>query len=340
MRFDPQVIMKILHGSLVRAALATSLHAKPTRLWATPLGSLGGVSTAALSLNNLGQVVGTGWITGDIERHAFLWEPTTGVMTDLGTLGGHCDATGINDAGQVVGSCAGSGSAFIWTASAGMTALPWIGIAGASAINASGQVTGSCHGPVTYQPFLTGPGGTPLVPLPILGGLAGTFGNGVNDFGKVVGYGWSGVIGSPAVVIDGSRVTPLPTLPGAIDAEAHDINNSSVIVGSSFNALKQSRPVLWRNRSIIDLGTLGGDGGTALAINNDGVVVGAADAVAFPSSRAFIWTHNKGMRDLNTLLINPDVLGGTFLINATDINDHGQIVANTALGAFLLTPKK
>lgn len=332
--------MKTLRGSLVLLVLGTSLHANPTQLWATPLGSLGGVITTAHSLNNLGQVVGTGWITGDIERHAFLWEPTTGVMTDLGTLGGHCEANGINDAGQVVGTCLGIQSGFIWSAATGMTALPWVGVAEANAINASGQVAGRCHGPFTNQAFLTGPGGSPLMPLPPPWGGTGTWGYGVNDYGKVVGYGPSGIIGYPAVVIDGRNITFLPTLPGAIDAIAHDINNHSTIVGESFNALGQFRPVIWRNGTITDLGTLGGDTGIARAINNDGVVVGTSDALALPSSRAFIWTASKGMRDLNTLLINPDVLGGTFLTNATDINDKGQIVANTVLGAFLLTPKK
>ena len=331
--------MKTLHGSLVLLVLGTSLHANPTQLWATPLGSLGGVSTWANSLNNLGQVVGAGWLPGNVDQHAFLWEPTTGVMTDIGTLGGRCDATGINDAGQVVGSCESPFSAFIWTAATGMTALPWVVMAEATAINASGQVTGSCHDGA-YHAFLTGPGGLPMLPLPILGGLSGTYGLGVNDYGKVVGHGWGGVIGNPAVVIHGTRVTALPTLPGVINATAHDINNHSTIVGESFNALGQLRPVIWRNGAITDLGTLGGDGGTARAINNDGVVVGTSDALALPSSRAFIWTASKGMRDLNTLVINSNVLGGTFLTGASDINDKGQIVANTVLGVFLLTPKK
>lgn len=79
------------------------------------LGTIGGYSSDALDVNNLGQVIGESW-TVDSSRHAFLWQD--GAMADLGTLGGfNSTATAINDAGQVVGTsdnAAGQLAAFLW----------------------------------------------------------------------------------------------------------------------------------------------------------------------------------------------------------------------------------
>ena len=67
----------------------------------TDLGTLAGpnleITSSAIAINNLGQVVGNSETTSG-ENHAFLWED--GVMTDLGPVA----AGEINDSGQILGS--------------------------------------------------------------------------------------------------------------------------------------------------------------------------------------------------------------------------------------------
>jgi probable HAF family extracellular repeat protein len=69
------------------------------------LGTLGGTSASAASMNERGQIVGSS-LTGSGHCHAFLWN--NGSTADLGVLGGaylSSHAVDINSSGQVVGNC-------------------------------------------------------------------------------------------------------------------------------------------------------------------------------------------------------------------------------------------
>ena len=80
------------------------------------LGTLGGLSARAGTLNAAGHVVGEAQ-NGAGDYRAFRWTSTSG-MVDLGTLGGTgSSAYDINDSDQVVGVAtngAGQSHAFIW----------------------------------------------------------------------------------------------------------------------------------------------------------------------------------------------------------------------------------
>lgn len=66
------------------------------------LGTLGGATSIARGINDLGWVVGES-LTAEGETHAFVWTPTDG-MVDLGTLGGtFSTAADINNQGYIVG---------------------------------------------------------------------------------------------------------------------------------------------------------------------------------------------------------------------------------------------
>jgi probable HAF family extracellular repeat protein len=81
------------------------------------LGSLGGTLTFVNGMNNHGQVIGEGFLEGNVESHPFLW--SNGAIHDLGSLGGS-NAAGnwINEEGEVVGGANLSGDvihhAFLW----------------------------------------------------------------------------------------------------------------------------------------------------------------------------------------------------------------------------------
>src|SRR5690349_14933669 len=84
-------------------------HAAAPKYAVVDLGTLGGSSSYAQTVNNLGQVAGASTLPGDPTdtlgfpiTHGCLF--SNGQIVDLGTLGGDSSgAIDINDAGQIVG---------------------------------------------------------------------------------------------------------------------------------------------------------------------------------------------------------------------------------------------
>jgi probable HAF family extracellular repeat protein len=111
----------------------------------TDLGTLGGTNSRAIAINNSGQIVGTSDLAGG-GSHAFLYE--SGVMRDLGSLGGDSAPVAINNAGLIIGNSSPSGP-FLYL-NGTMRSLNDLIPAGsgwrlqqASGINSSGQIVGT-----------------------------------------------------------------------------------------------------------------------------------------------------------------------------------------------------
>jgi probable HAF family extracellular repeat protein len=87
----PLVVVPRGRSSSLTAGLGsfTAGSSAGQRYFITDLGTLGGTQSFAYAINDLGQVVGESWISGDMSSHAFLYSNVK--MTDLYPLNSqHC----------------------------------------------------------------------------------------------------------------------------------------------------------------------------------------------------------------------------------------------------------
>ena len=289
------------------------------------LGSLrAGGQSYANGINSLGRIVG--FTSDDPGSAAYVWTPivpngTVGSMAAIGGppfIDGYNWAYGVNSYGQVFGAgrTESGETAFLWTPT--------------TANNNAGS----------------------MVALPGLVDGYSTLASGINSFGQVVGvsstpseYG-TAVVWRPSTSHGTSMtVIDLPRQLGHSAARA--INDSGQVVGSSQWLVKGSNSVhatMWAPTTpngttftMVDLGAIGFPTwrSVANAVNSRGEVVGTGQGVGPDGliDHAFYWEPNASngtsgvMIDLNDSL-RPDDHVHWILMNATGINDFGQIAGN------------
>jgi probable HAF family extracellular repeat protein len=294
------------------------------------LGTFGGNVSEAVSVNNLGQVVGGAtnkttdqyaaglgpcwslncWPSATQWR-AFLWQ--NGVKTDLGTLGTGNDAVAglLNASGQV---------------------------AGVSYTNTTANQT---TGIPTQDPFFWEQGNA-MVDIGTLGGTLG-YPTWLNKKGQVVGQ--SNLAGDqkyhPFLWQKGKTIQDLGTL-GGDSGTAMWINDAGEIVGGAWTKRNRAfHAVLWKNGRPHDLGVLGGyKHSFAYSINSKGQIVGClTNDLNKGCSLGFLW-QNGVMYDLNKLAPPPPFMTLSMPLN---INDRGEIATWEShlndVHAVLLIPK-
>jgi probable HAF family extracellular repeat protein len=206
----------------------------------TALGTLGGDSSCANSINAAGQVVGYANTSGNRTEHAALF--TRGTVADLGTLGTNPDNSGR-----------------------------------AHAINASGQVTGNAWVGTYMHAFLYS-GGT-MSDIGALTPTGDSYSNDINDRGEIVGSSIA-ASGSPhAFLYSNNVMTDLDAQSDRV-SWANDINQHGDIVGGfSATPHGEERAFLYSDGALMDLNDLlvPSSGWTltgANAINDNGWIVG------------------------------------------------------------------
>jgi probable HAF family extracellular repeat protein len=226
-------------------------------------------------------------------------------------------ATGINEAGHIVGSSNTNrgGHAVLWRDGA-MIDLGTLGgsPSAASAINDADQVVGSSglSGDRDAHAFLWARG-----VMEDLGTLGGTrsVANDINNGGWIVGS--STIVGDSAYhafVWRNGAMTDLGTLGGS-SSEALAVNDAGQVVGVSLLPGDSiSRAFAWQNGIMTDLGF----DGAAYDINESGHIVGRT-----PSAGAVLW-RNGALTDLYNPWPQDEIS------TATAINDAGQIVGYDA----------
>ena len=161
----------------------------------------------------------------------------------------------------------------------------------------------------------------------------------INKKGEIVG-GYLDPEGLFRAVLWGKQgVRELGTL-GGDESEAYWINDKGEAVGWCELPGDLRHACLWSSQGdTVDLGALDGLYSEAYSINDRGTVVGTSFLdETLETSRAFIWTREDGMQDLNTLIDLPDEV---FVIEAISINDFGWVAGSNNLGtACLLIPYK
>jgi probable HAF family extracellular repeat protein len=296
-------------GTLIDPASGVAHAAVRGARKTTDLGAGLGADNGALGISDLGLVVGYGPAS---PRHAPTVDRPMAYSMPSGRLRLLGDATsnfgtarGVNRAGQIVGEASFADGAIHAFQSEGalmqdLGTLPGGHESQANAINASGQATG-----------------------------------------------WSDVgdgTGGRAVVWAQGRMTALGALVAGGASEGRAINDQGVVVGDAAIAAEPGAAVhafVSTPTGLADLGTLAGarasHASVAHGINNAGRIVGASTTAA-AAGRALhaFYVDAGGMHDLNAML---DADTGDTLIEAVAINDHDQIVCNSASGrVYLLTP--
>jgi probable HAF family extracellular repeat protein len=293
------------------------------------LDSIGGNRSRGNSINNREWIAGFSFVTGNARRHATLWRD--GLAKDLGTLGQPERNSNVawpvkNNRGFIAGisqTDTPEPNGERWSCAA------FFG-------NQSGYI---CLGFRWQNDVMTRL-------LPLAGGN-NSFATGANHDGRVVGWAENGVHDSNCVAPQVLQFHPvfwgpesnqpqdLPLITGDTSGSATAINNKGQIVGISgicdqaVGRYTAKHAVLWNNGIPSDIGNLGAELWiTPMAINQRGDIVGFGATSASDLNgdylRAFIWTREDGMKQIDPLPLADHVLS-----QATGLNESGQVVGSS-----------
>ncbi len=305
---------------------------------AISLGTLGGLDSTPIAINDSGQVTGYSSVTPGTHnpQHAFSWT-FAGGMVDLGTLGGsESQASALNSGGEIVGfsDLPGDASsvAFKWTPGGTMEALsglPGATYSGANAVNDSGLIVGysdvdgvahavswSPSGQITDLGFL--PGGDQIT-------YPSADATGVDNNGDIVGTSSSGSNlngnGHAFLLPAGGSMISLEQ-DSWVYSKAVDIDSSGEVTGfgnPTDNPVTEDAFVYTTAGGFDQITHSGPASGYEVAgISDSGFVAGITSG-----QHAFGWSADAGLIDLGDL-------GGGWAV-PTGVSKNGVVVGASQL---------
>lgn len=291
----------------------------------------GGIENAyANSINNNGLVVGTGNIPNYGQR-AFVYE--NGVMSVIYYPAfSYYEPLSINDNNNYVGTVGTTTPPYSSKGYLNSEFLPPLSGNDSYAIDINNDNHILSWGWDGQDYFIVIYQDTQIIHTFNLGSINGADPKAINDSGFVTGTDWPGGYGIPYIYnyLTGD-LTYLADISPNNDVEAFDINNINQVVGYYEPTSTTYAGFIWEDNiyTLLPISSL------AWAINDSGVVVGSYDY------HAFVYDPANSVRDLNNLI---PAGTGWLLVEATDINDLGQIVGDGTLNgvykSFILTPNK
>ena len=266
-----------------------------------------GPGVVVFGLNNLGEMVGADWNTGE----GLYWSAPDATPVPLAPLDGHLisDGFNINDAGLIVGRSQGSGFSL---------AVAWM-------VNEDGEVSAPIE-----LPFPEGD---------TRGSVSDLSEENADEISRIVGYsgavdlhetavGWEVTAGpNGPILLFGPA--DLGTLNGGPVAAAMGVNFTGDVVGMSAEGNDPFWPILKPAGKEMQAlpGTLKATWGYAQGINDNGNMVGITGYLFKGTSveKAVLWPDTSSVIDLNTKV----ALGrGEQLESANVINNSGDILAS------------
>jgi probable HAF family extracellular repeat protein len=280
-------------------------------------GLAGATDTYAYGINSSGTIVGTSYVNG--QPNGEIWNGST--STDLGA---GIFATGINDAGAVIG---GDGHAFLLAngTTSDLGVLPGGDWSSAYGINNAGTVVGYGNiGNGMFRGFVWTPGGG-MEELGTFGGN-NSYATGINSSGEVVGHASLSSGYENAFLEVGGVMTDLGSLGGG-SSYAYGINDSGTVVGYSWVAGDDNpHAFVYMGGVMLDLNALIPSGSgwellEAYAINNGGEIVG--EGLFDGQSHAF--------------LLDPETDSPSFAFEVQAVPEPGTVpVIGIGLGLLLV----
>jgi PKD domain-containing protein len=149
--------------------------------------------SAAWAINSAGAIVGVSYVNGGASL-ATLWPAGGGAPQNLGSPPGatSCSARGINDAGDVVGSCQGPvgvpAGAILWRADGSPPRYLETSGGDAMAINNAGDIVGSIRAGAGDHAVLWPADGSGVLDLGAFPADTRAIAMGINSSGQIVGY--------------------------------------------------------------------------------------------------------------------------------------------------------